>query len=117
MTACEPGGGREVIDRYLADRKSHPLARSGLLWLGAQGRTFGYDGLSKALGERAKAAGVEGFTPHRCRHTFASRWLAAGGSESGLLAVCGWSDFDMIRHYTRDTAAKRALDEARRLFA
>ena len=60
-------------------------------------------------------AGLNGFHPHLLRHTAASRWLAAGGSEGGLMAVAGWSTRDMIDRYTRATAAERAAAEARGL--
>ncbi len=37
-----------------------------------------------------------GFHPHQLRHTAAHRWLAAGGSEGGLMAVAGWTRPDML---------------------
>jgi hypothetical protein len=52
---------------------------------------------------------------HDVRHTAAHRWLAAGGCESGLMAVAGWIRTDMLRRYTRASASERAADEARRL--
>jgi integrase/recombinase XerD len=33
------------------------------------------------------------------RHTAAHRWLAAGGTEGGLMAVAGWSRRDMLDRY------------------
>jgi integrase len=60
-------------------------------------------------------AGIEGFHIHRLRHTAASRWLAAGGSEAGLMAVAGWRSRDMLDRYVMDTAMSRAADESRRL--
>ena len=103
------------LDRYLRLRRSHRLADSPALWLGDRGKTFGYDALHKTLGERAAAAGVTGFHPHRLRHTAAHRWLDAGGSEGGLMAVAGWTRPDMLLRYTRAQASSRAADEARRL--
>ena len=85
------------------------------LWLGERGSTFGYDGLNQALRRRAQHAGIDGFHLHRLRHTAAHRWLAAGGSESGLMAMAGWSRTDMLVRYTRATAADRAAAEALRL--
>jgi site-specific recombinase XerD len=112
-----PFGARtgRAIDRYLRARRSHRLAATPALWLGDRGKEFGYDGLHKALTQRAAAAGIEGFHPHVLRHTAASRWLAAGGSEGGLMAVAGWSRRDMIDRYTAHTSAARAADEARGL--
>jgi site-specific recombinase XerD len=104
-----------AIDRYVRMRRSHLLADTPALWLGERGKGFNYDGLHKSLKYRAEIAGLKGFHPHLLRHTAASRWLAAGGSEGGLMAVAGWSTRDMIDRYTRSTAADRAAAEARSL--
>lgn len=77
------------LSRYLTIRRQHRLAGSADLWLGSRGKGFGYDGLGRALRRRAKRAGIEGFHPRRLRHTAAHRWLAKGGSESGLKAIAG----------------------------
>jgi hypothetical protein len=50
---------------------------------------------------RSQGRGPRGFRPHRLRHTAAHRWLAAGGSESGLMAIAGWTRTDMLVRYTR----------------
>lgn len=104
-----------AIDRYMRVRRGHLLADSRALWVGDRGKTLAYFGLHKTLKWRAELAGITGFTPHVLRHTAASRWLAAGGSEGGLMAVAGWSTRDMIDRYAADTASARAADEARRL--
>ena len=106
---------RRCLDRYLRARRGHRLADSAVFWLGDRGKGFSYDGLHSALAARARQAGLEGFHPHLLRHTAASRWLAAGGSEGGLMSVAGWTRRDMLDRYTRATAAERAADEARRL--
>jgi site-specific recombinase XerD len=105
----------EALLVYLAHREQHPLAASPGLWLGNRGQQFGREGLSRALRRRAQRAGVQGFRPHRLRHTAAHRWLAAGGSESGLMAIAGWTRTDMLVRYTRAGASERAAAEARRL--
>ena len=104
-----------AIDRYLRLRRGHALADTPPLWLGGHGRGFSYAGLHSALADRARSAGLIGFHPHVLRHTAAARWLAAGGSEGGLMAVAGWSRRDMIDRYTAHTASDRAADEARGL--
>jgi site-specific recombinase XerD len=109
-----PQTGRS-IDRYLRTRRGHSLAATPALWLGDRGKRFSYDGLHQTLRWRAQLAGIEGFHPHVLRHTAASRWLAAGGSEGGLMAVAGWSRRDMIDRYTKHTSEARAADEARKL--
>jgi site-specific recombinase XerD len=104
-----------AIDRYLRARRTHRLADTPALWLGDRGKSLEYYGLHSALKYRAQVAGLPRFHPHLLRHTAASRWLAAGGSEGGLMAVAGWSTRDMIDRYTRSTAADRAAAEARGL--
>jgi len=106
-----------ALARYLRERRKHPLARdSEALWLGSgPRRTWSYFALRKRLQARAEAAGVQDFHPHRLRHTAATRWLAAGGSEGGLMATAGWSSRRMIDRYAAATAAQRAADESRRL--
>lgn len=104
-----------ALDRYLRTRRSHRLAETEALWLGDRGKRWTYDALHKSLSERAAAAGVTGFRPHRLRHTAAHRWLAAGGSEGGLMAVAGWTRPEMLMRYTKARAESRAADEARRL--
>lgn len=105
----------EALSRYLADRMQHPLAASTVLWLGNGGKQFGREGLMRSLRRRAARAGVDRFRPHRLRHTAAHRWLAAGGSETGLMALAGWTRSDMLIRYTRARACERAATEARRL--
>ncbi|MDI3331754.1 MAG: tyrosine-type recombinase/integrase [Micrococcus sp.] len=104
-----------AMDRYRRQRARHRLAHLPGFWLGDRGKGFTYDALHKALGERANAAGITGFHPHLLRHTAAHRWLSAGGSELGLMAVAGWERPDMLQRYTRARATDRAIDEARNL--
>ncbi|WP_458612048.1 tyrosine-type recombinase/integrase [Mycobacterium sp. C3-094] len=104
-----------AIDRYTRARRTHRLAATGALWLGGGGQQFGYHGLNTALKRRAQAAGIEKFHLHLMRHTAATRWLRAGGSEQGLMSVAGWSTRSMLDRYTGASAAERAADEARKL--
>jgi site-specific recombinase XerD len=104
-----------ALDRYLRMRRSHKLAHTDALWLGVGGKTFAYFGLNDTLRDRAQVAGIARFHLHVMRHTAATRWLRAGGSEGGLMAVAGWSTRDMIDRYTGASASERAADEARTL--
>lgn len=105
----------QAIDRYMRLRARHRLAGTPALWVGDRGKGFSYDALHKTLERRAKDAGLVGFHPHKMRHTAAHRWLAAGGSEGGLMAVAGWTRPDMLMRYTKAQASARAADEARKL--
>ena len=68
----------------------------------------------RQIRRRADRAGIEGFHPHKLRHTAAHRWLAKGGTGSGLMTVAGWTRSDMLVRYTRARASERAAQEARR---
>ena len=113
----------QAVDRYLRARnrpdpktgRRHRLADTPAFWLGVQGKQFGYQGAARALMQRAETAGVQGFHLHRCRHSFAGRWLAAGGSEDSLMSIAGWSDRNMIQRYAATDRLKRAIEEAKRL--
>jgi site-specific recombinase XerD len=104
-----------AVDRYMRARRSHRLSATEPLWLGGGGQTFSYHGLNMALKRRARSAGIEGFHLHLLRHTAATRWLRAGGSEGGLMAVAGWSTRSMVDRYTGASASERAATEARGL--
>jgi integrase len=71
--------------------------------------------MSDALKQRAEEAGVRNFHPHRLRHTAAVRWLASGGSETGLMAQSGWASRKMIDRYVRTAAEELASVEFDRL--
>lgn len=104
----------EALDRYLRSRRSHKSAEQPHLWLGVRG-PMGPTGLSQMLRRRGEQAGVADVHPHRFRHTFAHRWLAAGGQEGDLQALAGWAGGDMIRRYGASAKAERARDAHRRM--
>lgn len=106
----------KALDRYIRLRRTHPGADLPALFVTARlPRPLTDHGLRRTLGARAEAAGIGKFHPHMFRHTAAHRWLAAGGSEGGLMAVAGWSSREMLDRYARATAAERAAAEARNL--
>lgn len=104
-----------AIGRYLRTRKAAGLPADGPLWLSQRKGRLSYPGLYSTLGKRARAAGIPDFHPHRLRHTGASRWKAAGGSDTGLMAIGGWTSLDMVIRYTEDSKSELAIDEAKRL--
>jgi integrase/recombinase XerD len=108
-------GTAAAIDRYKRLRRRHPRAESPRLWLGGHGQGFAYSALYKALRTRAARAGIEPFYPHQLRDTWASRWMEAGGSEGGAMAVGGWNRREMLDRYVASTSQRRAAEEARRL--
>lgn len=104
----------DAIASYRRARKRHRLASSPALWLGLHG-PLGQDGIDKVLRRLADRAGVEGFHVHRLRHTYAHRFLKAGGQERSLMTLAGWSSPAMLARYGASLQEERSLDEARRL--
>jgi site-specific recombinase XerD len=115
-------GGREIwvplgkkaasaLDRYLRVRARHPQANSPWLWVGNRGRNvahFSGTGVRAMLKRRGEQAGVAHVHPHRFRATFADDYLEGGGTVDGLMAIAGWSTYDMPLRYAGERAAERA---------
>jgi site-specific recombinase XerD len=104
------------IDRYLRARRKavrHPA--QGPLWISSQSVRLSYSGLTSTLKRRAADAGVADFHVHRLRHSAAVRWMAAGGSQVGLMAHAGWSDPAMVHRYVKAASERLAAEEFDRL--
>lgn len=105
----------QAVDRYLRIRASHPQAgRTARLLLGQRG-AISADGVRWRMEVLGEASGIPDLHPHACRHTFAHRWLAAGGQERDLMHLAGWRSDSMLQVYARSTAVERAHDAHRRL--
>lgn len=106
----------QALDRYLRERRKHPHAERPQLWLGDRGRpTLSPDGLDAMLKRRAAKAGITGLHPHVFRHSWASAFRAAGGSEGDLMVLGGWRSRSMLDRYGKAVAAERARDAYRQL--
>lgn len=105
---------QDTLAKYVRSRRSHKNASSPALWLGKYGPTTD-SGIAQIVRNRGAEAGIEGLHPHMFRHTFAHAWLAAGGQESDLMMLAGWTSPDMVRRYGRVAAADRARDAHRSL--
>lgn len=110
-----------AISRYLRARSKHRHANRPELWLGKRGRgPLTPNGIAQMFRRRGRLAGVDTlvgghFHPHMARHTFSHEFLAAGGSESDLMLLMGWSSPTMPRRYGVSAATERAHTAARRL--
>lgn len=103
-----------ALDRYLRTRARHPHQASPWLWIGQKG-PLTTSGIDQALRKRAVKAGVTGFKVHRFRHSFAHRWLAAGGAEGDLQELAGWRSPQMLARYGASARSERARAAYRRI--
>ena len=62
----------------------------------------------KMIEKRAKAAGIEKFTPHDLRRTFATRMLDVGADISIVKETMGYSSINTTQRYDR-----RGFDKVR----
>jgi site-specific recombinase XerD len=104
-----------AIDRYLRIRSAHPKARKTERLLLGQRGPMSADGVRWRLEQLGEAAGVNELHPHAFRHTFAHRWLSAGGQERDLMHLAGWRSDAMLKVYARTTAVERAHAAHRRM--
>lgn len=105
----------KVLRRYIAARKHRWTPELGdHLWVGKGGGRFPRPGMTKGgiyemIQRTGQRAGLGNIRPHQFRHTFADRWLQAGGGEIDLLQLGGWSSPKMLMRYGRAGAERRAL--------
>jgi len=105
-----------ALDRYLRARvKDSHAGVSTLFYSTRDGRPLNRNSILLMLRRRGQEAGVEGLRPHLWRHTFADRWLRAGGAEGDLMELTGWTSRDMLGRYAKATRAERAREAHARL--
>jgi site-specific recombinase XerD len=111
-----PIGAKTVaaLDRYLRLRNSHPAAAHPAFWLGQDG-PLTTSGIRQLLVRRAQQAGLDKLYPHQFRHAFCHRWLAAGGNESDLITIMGWTSGKQLQRYGLAGKRERAAQAHRRI--
>ena len=102
-----------AVKRYDRARKQHPKHDTPMLWIGKFG-ALSVAGIKQMIQRRGKEAGVP-VHAHLFRHHFAHKWLAAGGTEGGLMGTAGWRSRAMLDRYGRSAAAERSRSEHARL--
>jgi site-specific recombinase XerD len=97
-----------ALDGYLRARRRHPHADKPQLWLGDRNRpSLSHDGVKRMVQRRGEQAGVR-LHPHMFRHTWASAFREADGSEGDLMVLGGWRSRAMLDRYGSAVAAERA---------
>jgi site-specific recombinase XerD len=99
----------EAFGLYELERRQHRLADDKAYFLGTQSR-LSESGITQMLRTRCEQAGIDRIKPHQLRHTFAHLYLKAGGSESDLMLLAGWSSRQMVQRYGASAQGERARD-------
>lgn len=107
--------GVAALSRYERARRRNLAVETDAWWLTESGRPLSYSGLDRSMRKVAERAGIPGYHTHLYRHTAATRWLARGGSESGLMTRLGWKSHEMLGRYTAWSRQELAAAEAERL--
>lgn len=108
IVALSPQAVR-LLDRYLRKRTDAHEA----LFVGKRG-PMTRSGLYEVVRDAFLAIGVTAtIGPHDVRHTSASH-AARALSESEMMALYGWQDADMARHYTRHVQQENAIEAHRK---
>jgi site-specific recombinase XerD len=99
-----------AVRRYLRTRSDDHEA----VWVGRAGPLTA-SGVRQVVRDEGRRAGIDGLHPHRLRHTFAHRWLLAGGSPEDLMTLAGWSSREMLTRYGAAGRQVRAEEAYRRV--
>lgn len=106
-----------AIHRYMISRNEQAQAWRSEMWIGVRGKgPLTGNGIRQMIRRRARAVGIEEqIHPHKFRHTFAHRFKVAGGQDSDLMELMGWSSAAMVRRYGSSAAQERAVGLAHQL--
>lgn len=106
----------EALQTYLTLERPRSAfsSVSDAVWLTGKSELRG-NGIAQMVRSRGAQAGVEGLHPHRFRHAFVGRCLAAGMSDSLVMALTGHSTHVMLARYGAATRAVTAMDALRAL--
>ena len=94
-----------AVHIYLKDWRPASATTADPLFMTEAGKPFTYNGFQnyvRRIGDRFKAAGVEHWMAHRCRHYWATSNHRNGMTIFDIAAEGGWKDAEMVRRYTHD---------------
>jgi site-specific recombinase XerD len=103
-----------AIDRYKRLRRHQKHADADALLIGKRG-PLTTDGIRLILHRYGALIGVPELHPHMFRHTYAHDFRQAGGQDSDLKQIMGWSSDAMLPRYGASMADARARNSVRRL--
>jgi site-specific recombinase XerD len=87
-----------ALHHYLADRQLHPTSP---LFVRPTGRPITYDWLRQHIVALGQAAGEIEVSPHRLRHTLATRLLNVGMKETAIQKILGHEQLSTTMIYAR----------------
>lgn len=102
-------GTAAVLSAYKVARSKHRLGSSTDALFITQFGPLSAKGVPSILKRRAEQAGIGHVHPHQFRHTFAHRYKNAGGNDSELMTLGGWTSSDVMRRYGASVATERAV--------
>lgn len=101
-------------DGFVFRRPAGKIKKAGRVWLPYESRDGKGGGQVKtAWSGMCKRAGVADFTPHDCRHTWATWHYIANRDVGALMRLGGWKTPAMVFRYTHVNAADLAPSQAR----
>jgi integrase len=98
---------------FVFRRPAGKIKKSGRVWLPYESREGEGGGQVKtAWAGMLKRAGITDFTPHDCRHTWATWHYRANRDMGALMALGGWKTPAMVFRYTHINASHLAPSQA-----
>jgi integrase len=98
---------------FVFRRPAGKIRKSGRVWLPYESRDGAGGGQIKtAWAGMLKRAGVSDFTPHDCRHTWATWHYMANRDIGALMTLGGWKSPAMVFRYTHINTAHLAPSQA-----
>jgi len=99
-----------AVERYLTVRAQHKAAGRPELFLGYRGAMTG-SGISQMVARRTRRAGLPAARTHALRHTAAVACKRAKMDAGVAMALFGWKDEAMWRHYGAAASAAVAVEQ------